>query len=267
MKNTNPLLKYILKRFNILIILCVVIGMLPYKISATSDVPTPPKEFPIYTYHTHPPFIITTGQGLSYDLAAYLSNKSHGRFQFTVKPMSRPRVNKMLAESKKGLVPWVNPAWFKDKQQNKYLWSKAVLMKDGNSLISNQKNRVLYDGPSSLDGMILGGVRGHVFADIDTYRKTAGNIRRVDAERHIDNFRKLAKQRIDVTITPQSGAEYLIKKKGFQDQLFISPMIHSQYTRRVIIISEQIDTGIYIDTLLEKMMTDPQWLKIMHNYR
>lgn len=258
-KNKNPLIKHIFIGFNILITLCLVNGMLPDKLSATSAPLVPPKEIPVYTYHTHPPFIINTGRGLSYDLAAYLSDNSRGRFQFIVKPMSRPRVNKMLAESNTGIIPWVNPSWFKDKQEKKYQWVKASLMEDGNSVISHQKNKVFYDGPSSLDGLTFGGVRGHVYAGIDDHSKTTNNIHRVNAGKHIHNFRKLIKRRIDVTITPKSGAEYLIQKEGFQDQLFISPKLHSQYTRRVMILNEQAEVLTYINTLLEQMVTDPQW--------
>jgi polar amino acid transport system substrate-binding protein len=266
-KNKDPLIKRIITGFGLLVTLFLISGVFSSKAFASSASSNVPQIIPVYTYHTHPPFIIETERGLSYDLAVYLSDKSKERFHFIVKPMSRPRVNKMIAESKTGIVPWVNPAWFKDKQEKKNLWAKGSLMEDGNSLISHHKRKVVYGGPQSLDGLVFGGVKDHTYVGIDDYIKAGNNLRRVDAGNHVDNFRKLAKQRIDVTITPLSGAEYLIKKEGLQDQLFISPMLHSQYKRRVMIINRQVGLGAFVDTLMEEMVTDPQWLKIMLSYQ
>lgn len=266
-ENKNPFTNQAVMGFCLLMTLFFVCGVFPGKIFAGAALPDVPQVIPVYTYHTHPPFITGTGRGLSYDLAAYFSAQSKGRFHFTVKPMSRARVNKMIAESKTGIVPWVNPAWFKDKQERKYMWSKGSLMEDGNGLISHQEGKVVYEGPQSLEGLIFGGVRGHAYVGIDDYRETGKTLRRVDAENHIDNFRKLVKQRIDVTITPLSGAEYLIKKEGLQDQLFISPTLHSQYKRRVMIINSQAEIGAFVDSLLEKMVADPHWLEIMNRYQ
>ena len=266
-ENKNPFIKQGVVGFSLLITVFILSGLLPDRVFANSVLPDSPQDIPVYTYHTHPPFIIETDRGLSYDLAAYLSGKSNGRFRFFVKPMSRPRVNKMIAESKKGIVPWVNPAWFKDKQEKKYMWSKGSLMEDGNALISHQKRKIVYHGPQSLDGLIFGGVRAHVYAGIDDYIKKTIRFRRVDAENHLDNFRKLIKRRIDATITPRSGAEYLIKKEGFQDQLFISPKPHSLYKRRVIIINRLAEMRTFVDAVLKEMATDPQWLEIIQRYQ
>ncbi|MDX2315182.1 MAG: hypothetical protein QNL90_14035 [Gammaproteobacteria bacterium] len=50
----------------------------------------------MYTYHAHPPFITGKNQGLTYDLADYLTGKSSERFVFVVMPMSRPHLNKAI---------------------------------------------------------------------------------------------------------------------------------------------------------------------------
>lgn len=262
-ENKNPWIKQVIVGFTLLMSLFLLGGFFPDRVFANPVLPDSPQGIPLYTYHTHPPFIIETGRGLSYDLAAYLSGKSNGYFRFFVKPMSRPRVNKMIAESKKGIVPWVNPVWFKDKQEKKYMWSKGSLMEDGNALISHQKRKIVYDGPPSLDGLIFGGVRAHVYTGLDDYIKGTGLLHRVDAENHLDNFRKLIKQRIDATITPRSGAEYLIKKEGFQGQLFISPKPHSIYKRRVIIINRLAEMRTFVDAALK----DPQWIEILKRYQ
>ena len=49
-------------------------------------------------------------------------------------------------------------------------------MEDSNALISYQKREIVYDGPQSLDGLIFGGVRAHVYAGIDDYIKGTGRL-------------------------------------------------------------------------------------------
>ena len=222
---------------------------------------------PMYTYHTHAPFILQEKEGLSYDLADYLTKKSSGQYEFVVKSMSRPRVNKMTEEGEAGIVPWVNPVWFKDAMEKKHLWSRGVLMEDANALVSHQDAKIVYDGPESLNGMVFGGVRSHVYAEIDDYIKHTGRIKRVDAENHLDNFRKLVKHRIDATITPKSGAEFIIKAENLQGELFLSPKPHSTYKRRVIVIEERTGLLPFIETTIAMMSTDIEWERIMKKYR
>lgn len=224
-------------------------------------------EVPLYTYHTHPPFITSPGKGLSYDLANYLTRKSADRFRFVVKPMSRPRVNKMLAEADIGIIPWVNPAWFRDTSEEKYRWCSAILMNDANALISRRDKKVNYTGPESLDGLTFGGVRAHVYAGLDDYIAETKRLRRVDAENHVDNFRKLVKRRIDVTIMPRSGADYLIKREKLEEYTYISPTPHSKYARRLIIIGDSRDLLQIIEGVTGEMSHDPVWLKEVERYR
>lgn len=240
---------------------------LPFNALAATGLNIKTKEIPLYTYHTHPPFILQEEKGLSFDLAVYLTQKSAGRFRFMVKSMSRPRVNKMITEKKNGIVPWVNPAWFKDKAENKHLWTRGVLMEDGNAIISQQKLKLVYNGPDSLDGMFFGGLKGHLYEGIDDYIKNTGRLKRVDAENHMDNFRKLINQRIHATLTPKSGAEYIIQREGLEKELFISPKLHSTFTRRIININRNQEVQTFLEEVIKGMPSDPVWKNIMNQYR
>ena len=222
-------------------------------------------EIPVYTYHTHAPFIISNMKGLSYDLAAYLAQKSGGKYNFTVIPMSRARVDKMINQNDKGIVPWVNPAWFQDKDETKYMWTDSVLMKDGNTVISNSENKINYRGPDSVLNLRFGGVRNHHYTGIDDY-VDSGRIKRYDADNHIDNFRKLVKKRIDFTITPLTGALFLIKTNKLEEDLYISDELHSVYKRRIIISDRNIDMKSFLEESVGNMNSDPDWIKITEEY-
>lgn len=231
-----------------------------------ANVATSAEQIFLYTYHTHPPFIISAKRGLSYDLAHYLTEKSHGRYTFTVKAMSKPRVEKYLTQGQNGVIPWVNPVWFKDVKEEKYMWTKGGLMEDGNAIISHQDKKIIYDGPESLKGMTFGGLRGHVYLGIDDYIKETGQLVRVNAENHIDNFRKLAKKHIDVTLMPASGASYYINKEKLVDVLYISPKLHTSFQRRAIVINHRRDILDFLETIFKGMQDDPVWTKTITTY-
>ncbi len=221
----------------------------------------------VFTYHTHPPFTVGAKRGLTSDLAAYLTGHSGGLYTFEVREMSRPALNKRIDMALAGMVPWVNPVWFKDQEESKYLWSAQALMHDGNAVISRSDRRVVYKGPASLGGMILGGLKGHLYAGIDDYIRETKSVRRVDTNRHLDNFRKLLKGRIDVTLTPKSAALYLIKREGLGDKLFVSPHLHSQYERRFFVTNQRQDIRAYIDQAFSGAAAQEEWNAILQRYR
>ena len=221
----------------------------------------------VLTYHTHPPFIVGARQGLTHDLAAYLNEHSGGRYEFEVRSMSRPALNKSIEMPLVCIVPWVNPVWFKDQAETKYLWSTQVLMRDGNAVVSRSDRRVVYEGPASLAGMTLGGLRGHLYEGIDAYIRDKKSLRRVDADRHLDNFQKLLKGRIDVTLTPESAALYLIKREGPGAKLFISPNPHSRYERRFFVTDQREDIRKYINEALSGAAAQEEWSAILERYR
>lgn len=246
----------------------VCISAIPGKgIAETNNSRTKPELISLYTYHTHPPFQISQNKGLSYDLADYLTQRSKGRYEFAVKPMSRPRVDKMLDQAQSGVIPWVNPVWFKDVKEDKYMWTQGVFMEDGNAIISHQKKRIIYEGPETLKGLLFGGLRGHFYQGIDDYIKETHQRVRVDAENHIDNFRKLTKQRIDVTLMPESGALYYINQANLSDVLFVSPKLHTQFQRRAIIINKRKDILEFLEMVSKEMGDDLEWKNIMTAYQ
>ncbi len=218
----------------------------------------------LYSYHTHPPFITAPGEGLSYQFADELTRQSRGRYRFEVKPMSRSRINKMLRERRHGVVPWVNPVWFKDSQETRYTWGAQILMNDANTVVSHRSKQIDFRGSDSLTRLKLGGIRDHVYKGIN-YQKD--QITRVDAANHIDNIRKLSKQRIDVTIMPESAARYLLSLEGLKQQLYLSPTPHSVYQRRLLITHGDPQLRDELDQMVAAIWRTPRWQEIMSSYR
>ncbi|MDA9981330.1 transporter substrate-binding domain-containing protein [Gammaproteobacteria bacterium] len=225
------------------------------------------EDVPVLTYHTHAPFIVSEGVGLTYDFAAYLNNRADGKFNFKVVPMSRPRLNQMIGKPGVSIVPWVSPVWFKDKSESIYLWSENPVMEDGNAIISLSDRKLVYDGPASIGGLTLGGIRGHVYSGIDDFIAASENTRRVDSDNHFVNFEKLRKGRIDVTLTPDSAAKFLIRSHGLDEELFISPKPHSRYARRIMVPNNRTDILAFINDILAVGSDDPEWKALFEPYR
>lgn len=226
-----------------------------------------PETVAIYTYHTHPPFLTGERQGLTYELADHLTKLAKGQYSFHVQPLSRPRLDQLIREPRTAIVPWVNPAWFGDREESKYLWSSGALMTDANSIISRADTRLVYDGPRVLEGLVFGGIRGHVYTGIDDFIRESKSTRRVDAANHFANFQKLLNQRIDATLTPKSAALFLIRKERLEDRLFISPTPHSTYERRILIVNRQEKIKAFIDRAVEWLRADRRWSALVEQYR
>lgn len=220
----------------------------------------------ILTYHTHAPFIIAESKGLTYDLADYLSEKSSGRYQFVVLPMSRMRIDRLVEDGVSGIIPWVNPQWFQDTNETRYMWTRNHIMRDGNAVISSGEKPMEYEGPDSIKGLRFGGVRGHRYVHIDDLVET-GEVSRVDNENHLNNFRMLIKDRIDFTIAPLKGAQYIISTYKMENDLYISENLHSSYARKIIINDRDRELRAFLDSLLGELDSDEDWLSLINSYR
>ncbi len=217
-----------------------------------------PIQIPLITYHTHAPFIIGNGEGLTYDLAEYLNDSSNGLYQFEVLPMSRLRLNKWLEEKSPSIIPWVVPAWFNDIDEKKYIWADGILLKDGISYISNVNNIINKEDIERNGSLVFGGIRGHNYSFIDPLVQK-GIILRQDSDNHIDNFRKLVSGRIDFSLTPMSSATFLVNDNNLERDLYIANDPNSYYSRRVIINHQDLSLKLYLDELLTTMKNDPAW--------
>ena len=210
---------------------------------------------PVLTYHSHPPFQTGAREGLTWELASYLTSAAGGRYRFEVQLLSRPAVNKALANGKVAVIPWVNPSWFSDRDEQRHVWARHILMNDGNAVISRRSRPIDYTGPASMQGMVLGGLRGHKYTQVDDYIKATGQLRRVDANNLTDNIEKLREGRIDVTLMPLGAARYLLRHLGLEDTLYISPSLQQEFERRIIVSGRRTDIADFLDQAL----THPAW--------
>jgi len=221
---------------------------------------------PVYVYHQQPPYIIdfSMQKGLYFEFVKRLNILSDN-YRFEVIYIPRKRVERMLEQhSMNGILLGVNPKWFKDKDESKYLWS-SVVFNDRDEIVSLKSKPVEYSGPDSLAGMIIAGVRGFYYYGINEL-VSANKAQRIDTVSEPDLFMMLLKQRADVTIISKLTFNYMINNNDWQSSFHLSATPHDIYQRRILIPRNMAKTHQPIQQHIIKIQQDITWLHTLANY-
>jgi len=249
----------LLNKFNWLIISCLLI----FSIKAIAEEKI---NVDVYVYHLKPPFIVsnTNRLGLYFDFSAYLNSKSD-KYHFETVFVPRKRIETMLdTEKLDGILLGVNPVWFKDKAETKYLWTTSVYH-DQDEFVSLAESPVEYTGAESFAGKILGGIRGFYYFGIDE-EVSKGEITRYDTIGEYELLQMVMLKRVDVGIVSRSTLAYLTKAKGWQGKFYLSKQPHDKYERRVLV--PHYKKAIYdeIRPIISGLPNDPFWKTILKQY-
>lgn len=220
----------------------------------------------VYVYHLKPPFIVSDiyELGLYFDFSDYLNSKSD-KYHFETIFVPRKRIDMMLKNNNfNGVLLGVNPTWFKDKTETKYLWT-SNFYQDQDEVVSLLEMPFEYDEANSLIGRILGGVRGFYYFGVDELVST-GEISRVDTIGEYELLQMLMLKRIDVGIISHSTLSYLAKAKGWENKFHISKQPHDKYQRRILVPQHCVDIYEEIVPIVDNLANDPAWEEILQKY-
>jgi polar amino acid transport system substrate-binding protein len=220
----------------------------------------------VYVYHLKPPFIVsnTNMLGLYFDFSDYLNSKTD-KYHFETIFVPRKRIETMLALNKiNGILLGVNPIWFKDKAETKYLWT-ANIYQDKDEFVSLPESSFEYSGAESLEGKILGGIRGFYYFGVDEQVKR-GEVNRYDTIGEYELLQMVLLKRVDVGIVSRSTLNYLVKAKGWQDRFHISKRPHDEYERRILVPHDKKAIFDEISPIINEINNDPYWKIILKQY-
>ncbi|KTF16072.1 substrate-binding periplasmic protein [Pseudoalteromonas sp. H105] len=192
----------------------------------------------VYAYHLQPPLIIDIGgqSGLYFDLVNHL-NRLSNEYEFSLVYVPRKRIEVMLERNEmNGILLGVNPKWFKDKSEQKYLWTSKVF-EDRDEVVSLQSAPFEYKSPNSLKGKIVGGVRGFYYAGINE-AVAEGQVNRIDTVDEEALLAMLTKQRIDAAIIGRTMFEYYLSDSVKEAVFHLSAQPHDEYHRRILVPKE-----------------------------
>ena len=220
----------------------------------------------VYVYHLKPPFIVshTNKLGLYFDFSDYLNTKSED-YHFETIFVPRKRIETMLASGNlNGILLGVNPIWFDDKEEKKFLWT-SNFYQDQDEVVSIPETAFEFITPSSLSGKILGGVRGFYYFGIDEL-VSKGEIIRYDTIGEHELLKMLLLKRVDIGVVSRSTLMYLSKAKNWQKKFYLSKKPHDIYQRRVLVPHSKRAIFDEIAPLITNLAYDPAWQKILNKY-
>jgi polar amino acid transport system substrate-binding protein len=245
-----------------IILLLLSFSLLPF-VAAGENKPL----IPVYVYHQQPPYIIdfSMQKGLYFEFVKRLNTLSDN-YRFEVIFIPRKRVERMLDEhSMEGILLGVNPKWFKDKDETKYLWS-SVVFNDRDEIVSLKSKPVEYSGPDSLTDMVIAGVRGFYYYGINEL-VLANKAKRIDTVNEPDLFTMLLKQRADVTIISKLTFNYMIKENNWKNSFHLSTKPHDIYQRRILIPHKMAKIHQPLQQHIIKIQQDTTWQDTLANYK
>ena len=222
----------------------------------------------IYTYHHKTPLIIdeVLEKGLYYDAVRYFNSKNK-EYQFSLIYQPRRRLDLLVnSNNLDGIVIGVNPLWFGDKEEKKYLWT-STLVSDVDEVISTNEKPFEYTGPDSLKNMRVGLVLGYYYYGLSELADN-GSLKRDDATSEDHHFRKLLADRIDVAVISRSNYDYVMKHEpDLVGKFHISKKPHDQFDRRILLPLQYAKVHAILNGILQKMATDPHWRATLADYR
>ena len=221
----------------------------------------------VYVYHLKPPFVVdlVKQQGLYFDFSKYM-NDAAPNYDFHTIFVPRKRITSMLEQGKlDGILLGVNPVWFKDKEETKFLWSDTVLV-DRDDFVSLKENPFEYTKPMSLKGKILGGVRGFYYRGINELVDQK-EIIRVDTVGEDALLHMLLNKRIDTAIISQSAFKYITQEQELRDQFHLSKIPHDQFARRVLFPKKLEPIYQELKAKINAMQNDKRWKNMVSSYR
>ncbi|AHL74673.1 hypothetical protein CH92_06000 [Stutzerimonas stutzeri] len=220
----------------------------------------------VWTYHFSPPFILDKTQGLSHAFVELL-NKDLGnqdRFLFELVELPRKRVDARLVRKRSGILLWATPSFLTAEQQANGTWSQPLLI-DQQDFVSLPDAPVEYEGPESLQGLILGGVLGHRYAALEE-DIASGAIKRQNVQTDEQNIQKLLSGRINTLLISRSTLLYYRKEQKLGD-LYVSTTPLYQFERHLFINGALGKAVVeYLEGFLATLPNNPHWQILLFQY-
>lgn len=222
---------------------------------------------PVYVYHLQPPLIINlqNNDGIYFEFVKRLNLLSN-KYEFEVISIPRKRVERMLdTQSMQGILLGVNPKWFKDSLETKYLWTTEIIS-GRDEVVSLKSNSYEFNGAESLTGKVIGGVRGFYYYGVNEL-VLAKKAQRVDTVSEPDLMSMLLKQRVEVAIIGKLTFEYMVKQNNWQDKFYLSNIPHDIFARKILVPRDLAVIHQHLQQLNTIVQQDKTWQRITASYK
>ncbi|MCF6438663.1 transporter substrate-binding domain-containing protein [Pseudoalteromonas luteoviolacea] len=189
----------------------------------------------LFTYHNKPPYIesLADKKGLYFDIVNLL-NEFQPKLQYELVLMSKEQIRQQLERNTlAGAVLGVNPLWFDDVDQQKFVWSDPLFY-DTDEFVSSIKKPFDYQSQASLHGKKYGGVEGYYYPKLAEAERRE-KLTRVDAKSEKELLELILQQKLDFAVVSRPTFFYFAKKNGWWTSLSLSHQSHQKYYRAILI--------------------------------
>ncbi len=215
----------------------------------------------LYTYYPDPPFAAGSEDSFTDTLAAWLTERSAGKYAFVPTQVPRRRLEMMVKDPHwTGIVAWANPLWFGKDAEQRYSWTRPYML-DANLVVSLRANPVDFTSDQSLAGHKLGTVLGYTYPDLDLALRS-GALSKEDSLSEFSNLLKLKGGRVDVAFLQASSVTYFKKKlPDFEAWAYLASKPRTVFTRRLFIRPGQPELLDFLNAQMSALVADKTWRK------
>ena len=230
----------------------------------------------LYTYHDKPPYFYAenldangqkgnSGQGLYEIFAAQLNQQLLGS-ELQVKYLPRRRIDRLLsAQSLDGGIIGINPKWFRDPEQTKYLWSQPF-MDDKDVFVVHVDSDITARQPNDFVGKTMALTSGFYFVGITELVRN-GQIRSINTPSESHNLNLLLKGRADATIMSILTLNQLVKATQGVTEIRALSVPHDQFQRHIM-FPRQLESEVVHRALrtIPGITASEQWKRLLESY-
>ncbi|MDM4766559.1 transporter substrate-binding domain-containing protein [Pelomonas sp. SE-A7] len=219
-----------------------------------------PERVPLYTAYLDAPLDASSPGNLTAELAAWLSRRSAGRYQFVATSLARGPLDALIAKPGwNGAVVWANPRWFDDLDRQRFLWTEAF-MQDSDIVVSLRRQPIDYlDEGRSLENFVVAVERGHRVADVE-WLIAAGRLRRIDVTQAVDGLVELRDGRVDAVFVQAISLPHFRRQLPELDSwLYVAPQPRDTFGRHAFTARGNASLRNFLAAQLSVLSQDPAW--------
>ncbi len=225
------------------------------------------KELIFYTYHDKPPYYFSKKNtqlspnrphlGL-YQAFIDLLNQQQDQWQIRLQYIPRKRMDLHLqAKTLDGAVIGVNPLWFRDKQQTRYLWSQPILW-DVDVIAVKAEEGFPYHHPDDLINKLLALPRGYYFWGVSE-NIAGGQQKVIKATSELQNLKLVASRRVDATILSAKTLRFYESTVFPPNTFHTLNNPHDRYFRAILFPSKVSAAYESLEPLIKALSISPEW--------
>ncbi|WP_158568054.1 MULTISPECIES: transporter substrate-binding domain-containing protein [unclassified Duganella] len=213
---------------------------------------------PLYVYYSDPTFAAGAPGSLTDKMAAWLTQRSNGRYQFVATQLPRRRLELMMEQPHwPGVVAWANPRWFAAAGARQG-WSRYYMV-DANLVASLRSAPLEYVDDSSLYGQNIGTVQGYTYKNLEPLVKD-GKLVRDDADTELRNLLKLQQHRVPVAFLQASSLPRFHRQFADLDRwLYLSARPRTVFERAFFTAPNQPELLDFLNRQADALLADQPW--------